>query len=401
MNSSTPAEPHQPSLFDDDALPASAVPVLGVPGSAAALTKAQKQFNKLIAKIAAQRELLRQWEAFVPVFQRRLAADIEPMNQELRGQRIAMAKLLDRAMDHKAMGKTHRAKVQDILLGQLSMLLNEVDDPALVAMYDRHSETSFADVQREEMDMVASLAGHVFGVDVADDHGASSAEELARLIGEQMQAEQAAQQERAEARPPSKRAPSAKAQALQSAREQAAKGATAALRGVYRQLVSELHPDREPDAQERKRKTTLMQQANQAYDAGDLLALLELQLRLEQIEPGALANLAQERLAHFNHVLDEQLNRLQEQLEEITEPFAMMLGSVPRQFTPDLVHRAIDSDMRNLAEMLDQIREDLVRFEDIKQLKASLRHYRIGGDDDIDEDLIDDRLLAELMARRR
>lgn len=376
--------------------------MLGVRGSAVALTKAQKLFNKLIAKISTQRELLRQWEAFVPVFQQRLAADIEPMNLELRGHRIAMAKLLDRAMDHKAMGKTHRAKVQDILLGQLSMLLSEVDDAELVAIFDKHSEASFADVRREEMGIVASLAGRVFGVDVADDHGATSPEELARMIGEQMQAEQTSRREKDEARQPAtKRAPSAKAQALQSAREQAAQGATAALRGVYRQLVSELHPDREPDAHERTRKTALMQQVNQAYEAGDLLAMLELQLRLEQIEPGALAHLAQERLAHFNHVLEEQLRRLQEQLEEITEPFAMTLGSVPRQFTPDVVHRAVDSDMRNLAEMLDQIRSDLARFEDIKQLKASLRHYRIRNDDDIDDDLVDDRLLDEIMSRRR
>jgi hypothetical protein len=42
------------------------------------------------------------------------------------------------------------------------------------------------------------------------------------------------------------------------------------------------------------------------YKAGDLLALLELQLSIEQIDPKALAGLAEERLRHYIHVLEEQ-----------------------------------------------------------------------------------------------
>jgi len=97
-------------------------------------------------------------------------------------------------------------------------------------------------------------------------------------------------------------------------REQAAQGASRAMREVFRKLASELHPDREPDPDERVRKTVLMQRVNQAYAAGDLLALLELQLSIEQIDASTLAGIAQDRLAHYNHVLEAQLQSLQDEL---------------------------------------------------------------------------------------
>ncbi|WP_143605999.1 hypothetical protein [Variovorax sp. 54] len=53
------------------------------------------------------------------------------------------------------------------------------------------------------------------------------------------------------------------------------------MRDIFRKLASAPHPDRETDAQQRKVKTALMQKANQAYAANDLLALLELQLQLQ------------------------------------------------------------------------------------------------------------------------
>ena len=41
--------------------------------------------------------------------------------------------------------------------------------------------------------------------------------------------------------------------------------AKSAIRTVFRQLASALHPDREPDEQERLRKTGLMSEVNAAY----------------------------------------------------------------------------------------------------------------------------------------
>ena len=57
-----------------------------------------------------------------------------------------------------------------------------------------------------------------------------------------------------------------------------------AVREIFRKLASALHPDRETDPGERARKTALMQRANVAYAANDLLGLLELQFEVDQID---------------------------------------------------------------------------------------------------------------------
>ncbi|WP_341888453.1 hypothetical protein [Variovorax sp. YR752] len=57
------------------------------------------------------------------------------------------------------------------------------------------------------------------------------------------------------------------------------------MRDIFRKLASALHPDRETDAQQRKVKTALMQKANQAYAANDLLALLNCNCRSSRSTP--------------------------------------------------------------------------------------------------------------------
>ena len=177
----------QPSLFEDKEAGAS-LPVLGVPGSRTALSPAQKLFNKLIDRIGTQRQLLQQWRDFVPQYQQRFAADVAPLQRRLREKRVAMARLLDQAMGDRALGKSQRAKVADILLGQVSELLADGHDDELVRLYDKYSDVTFEQAQREDLDLAQAMAGSIFGVDLEDDHGATTAEELAQRIAEKVHA---------------------------------------------------------------------------------------------------------------------------------------------------------------------------------------------------------------------
>ena len=146
----------------------------------------------------------------------------------------------------------------------------------------------------------------------------------------------------------------------------------------FGKLVSELHPDREVDPAEQTRKTELMQRVNQAYKAGDLLALLELQLSIEQIDAAGLAGLAEERLRHYIHVLDEQSRRLREELSELVAPFERVVGEPkPRVLTPAAVQKALEADIRKLKGILRTVEMDLITFKNTRNLKQSLEHYRI------------------------
>jgi hypothetical protein len=60
----------------------------------------------------------------------------------------------------------------------------------------------------------------------------------------------------------------------------------------------------------------LIQRANQAYERNDLLELLSLQVETEQIDAGALANVPEDTLKHYNDVLTDQARALEAQVNE-------------------------------------------------------------------------------------
>ena len=388
----------QPSLFqENDPAIAQPLALVGVPGSATALSKGQKRFNKLIADIQAQRLLLAQWREFNDAYQARVASEFVPLQDQLHDKRVAMAKLLDQALHHPLLGKTHRAKVQDILQNLLAELVQESDDSELVELHDKHSDMTLQEMEDEDRDLAHAMASELFGIEV-DGQEAQTPQELAQQIQQKLQERIQAEKEAAEQKK-STRKKSAKTLATEAKQAQAAQAATQSLREVYRKLVSELHPDREPDATRRDQKTALMKRVNKAYEASDLLALLELQLEIEQIDTEALAGLSEERVRHFNAVLADQLQQLQEELFHITQPFADMLNGWGRQsLSPAMVQRAVNEDLEDLNRALRAVQADLERFQDIKQLKASLRNYRVERQDD-DTGMLDFVLMNELQRR--
>lgn len=361
----------QPSLFAPDETLSRVVQALEPAASSKLATPEQKKFRKLIAKIEAVRADLVQWKNFLDDHEKQYAAQAAPLYARYRERRIDMARLLDRHMSDPLLKKTHRAKVTEILLGLLDSLIAEEHDEDLVRLYDTYSDTSFSEVQADEEEFIKSVAEDMFGIDMTD-VPLDSPEAMAEALEAQFAQAAAERENRAR-----QRKKSAKALANEARIAEIEEGATKSLRAVFRQLASALHPDRELDPAERARKTALMQEVNRAYDARDLLALLELQLKIEQIDPAALADLARERLVHYNRVLQDQLLRLEDELRDLTMPIVLTLGDdAPRTLTPAFVVRAFESDLAATRQRVDSLEEDLVRFQDVKELKDALRHSR-------------------------
>ena len=379
---------YQRSLLDDVLTASNRV--VEIIGSAPVLTPAQKKFNQLIERLTQQREELARWRIFRQAYHEQVAGQYEPAVARLRDRQIAMVRLLDRTLDGKALSQRERRKVRDMMGHLLSQLLSESQDPELVRLHDKYAARSFDDERQDQLETLRKLGSEVFGVDVDAYEGGESPDELAQWLENQVEAGQQEPQRRRT------RKPTAKARAREALLEQAADGATRAVREVFRKLVSELHPDRETDPVEHARKTELMQRVNQAYKAGDLLALLELQLGIEQIDPAALAGLAEERLRHYIHVLDEQSRRLRDELTEFVAPFARAMGdSSVGKLSPASVQRSLEVDIQEIHYLVRTLEADLVRFEDVQTLKRSLRDYQIDPSDDLDLSLA-----AEFRPRR-
>jgi len=361
----------QPSLSGPDENLSRVVQAVDPVASARHASPEQKKFRKLISRIEAVRADLVQWRSFLDEHERKYAEQAAPLFALYREKRIAMAHLLDRHMANPQLKKTHRVKVSDLLVGMLSGLIAEEHDDDLVRLYDTYSHTSFSEELAEEEEFIKSVAEDMFGIDMTD-VPLDSPEAIAEAI--EAQFAQAAADRENSAR---QRKKSAKALADEARIAEIEEGATKSLRAVFRKLASALHPDRELDPAERARKTALMQEVNRAYDARDLLALLELQLKIEQIDPAALADLTRERLVHYNRVLQDQLLTLEEELRDLTMPIVLTLGGgTPRHLTPAFVVRAFNAHLAEIRQRLGTLEDDLVRYQDVRLLKEALRNSR-------------------------
>lgn len=365
----------QPSLFDDNSQELAPARI-GIGGSVNKLNKAQKQFNQAIAKIEAQLRENNEWREFMPLYQQRIANEYHPLAMRLRATRMALVELLDNHFDNQKLTRNQREKLRLFLADMIDNLIGQEESAELISLYDKYNELSHREEQQYEMDVIRTLADDVFGIEVDSD--ATSPEQLMEHLHSQMHTRE---QARASKRKPRKK--SEKMLAREAEQAAAAQNATRAIRDVYRKLASELHPDREPDPQRRERLTELMQQANRAYEEDDLLALLRLQLQIEQIDSQALAGLAEERLANYNRALREQSERLQQERFELIQPF-LMLNIDPRRLNPKIVQRELDTDLQELEEIITELDQELVDLQEVRALKQWLKEIDFAPPDDFD-----------------
>lgn len=356
------------SLFDDEPRPTSLVEAVR---RAAPADKAQAAFRRLVAKLEDRRETLRTWQAYSERYRQRLAGDLLPAQKAFRQARKEMARLLDELLTQPggAQGKRQRRKLSRLVLDLTRDLLLEEVDPELEVLHDRYAGERYADLQDADLALSQVMVEKLMGVELGQDHGAKTLEEMMEQA--RLRLHQRKQQD--EARP---RRKNAKSEAAAARREQAAQEASQSIREVYRKLASALHPDREPDPAQRQAKTALMQRANRAYEAGNLLDLLNLQLEIEQVDADHLANLPEQRLAHYSQVLREQVAELDKEIETLVTPFRMLVMSLPHiHLTPETVDRALDAEIARLGQDEAQVRGDMESLRDPRARARLLKNY--------------------------
>jgi hypothetical protein len=342
----------------------------------AALSKGQKKFNTLIKQIEQRRKHLSAWEAVAPVFQKKYVDELMPLLAAFREKQVQMVHRLHSVIDQKGLTKTERGIISDLVTHIAGELLVERDDAELKVIYNWHSQSDYdSEVAAEREEMKSALEAMI-GTELGDDLDMNSPEEIIRRAHakiDEQQAEEVAQNEAQEARR-AKRKKSAKqiaAQARQEA-EQAELGRS--IREVYRKLASALHPDREPDPQERERKTALMQRVNQAYDKNNLLLLLELQLELEHIDQRAINDISEDRLKHYNSILKDQVDELNQEIFDVEARFRDSYGVPPfAEISPDTVVRKITGDIAGFQQDMRDIEKDIRALDDSGKIKSWLK----------------------------
>lgn len=313
------------------------------------LAQQQAQFNTLVRDIAQWRAALAEWKDRIARWQQA----VEPVRRELHGAWRQWVFALDQHSLQPGLSRAERMQLGELVLEAAAPLLEAERDAQIEAVVQRHSKES---PRREHRQEEARRSDAHDLEDLAHDWERQAAAAAAQ------RAEWAAQ----------RRAGSASKRRRQQRQE-----VSRSVREVYRRLASVLHPDREPDAQQRERKTALMQHANQAYAAQDLLLLLELQLEAEQIDAVHLSSVDRRRLQHYVSVLQEQLADLQSETRHLEAQFradnGLPAGSGLQARKAD---RIITAEAQRMRGELQLLRRQTKALSDAEAVKVFLREQR-------------------------
>ena len=337
-------------------------------------SKVQQRFARLMKQVDRCKQRLHAWYDARPALHRELAAYNASFEAHQRTGHDLVC-LFDRVYMDPRFTKSERKKLQALICEMAGDLLAEQGHDDLKPIYNRHHRSDF-DAEAALEDAAAarvmkSMMEEMLGMDFGN-ADVSSMEKLQTYTEAQLHAFDQEQEQARERRARRKKSAKQLAQEAQREAEKAKVGRV--LQEVYRKLAVALHPDLEQDPGEHARKTELMQQVNVAYEAGDLLHLLELQLRLEQIDPDHADEIAEDRLRHYNTILDQQLKQLEMELADLEMPWRLELELSPSApISPVQLVARISSDREKLQQASAALRRDLESFQDVARLKAWLK----------------------------
>lgn len=334
-------------------------------GGPPAFGDARQSFEALAHQVERQRECLAHWQDTIPRYRQKFAEEYQPLLQAFDRHRIELVRLLDRAFPDKSLSRTDRAKIKDIICSITAEFITHGDEN-LKPIYNKYSKTDFDSETSEANQAIKSMMQNLLGIELGDDFDIRKAERLLEQIGDKLRQPFEARRARP-LRPP---------KGMRASDE--ARDASHSIREVFHRLASALHPDGEPDAGERGRKTALMQKANAAYRHRDLLRLLELQLELERFDRHAVDSISQQRLEQYVGILAEQSADLQREIAEVEFNFASQFDFPPAgSLSPEQAMHDLEQDIERIRRDVEMLAGELSALENIRGLKAWLKTYHI------------------------
>ena len=328
------------------------------------LNKTERKFNRLVARVETLRnrmttEVRRLNEALVYD-----AAHVRPRTERVMGLRRALVQALQPFLQDRRLKRGDRQALKAILAEQLDQVLahDRAPDDDIKHLFEQLHGVSLDEFAREQIAEARSSMAEMFAdlgidVDVPDLRADMSEEEMAAAAAQM--ADSVREADEATADRPKRR------QTKREVREEARirdleDTRKTTLGAVYKRLAKRLHPDLEQNPDLRDRKSALMQEVTAAYSAGDLLALLRLEL--EWVDRDG-TQLTDDTLVAYNRTLQEQVTALEYALAEL--PYAPRYQSLTRANGPFGMPQFIDGpeEVRRLDFVINELSAGLARME--------------------------------------
>lgn len=282
---------------------------LGV-GKDSRLSPMQQRFNRLLARIEKLKGQIADLQTLADAYRPQYSSTLTPLQERMQALMRGMVLKLDERMQGKGLSAAQKRIGAEILCG-LSEGLAATGDETMQALHDKYSPRSLREKEQDGVADMRDMMEDIFGQPLKSDESLDSFEAMMKAVAQQLQEASQAEQTRRETKRARKKPTAAQLKAVQQQED-----AETVLRKVFRQLASALHPDRERDPVERQRKTVLMSEANVAYERQDLVAMLQIQMRIEQTDSQSLAQLAEEKIEAMSLLLKQQATELERDLYE-------------------------------------------------------------------------------------
>ncbi|MFN2426750.1 MAG: hypothetical protein ABR587_09945 [Candidatus Binatia bacterium] len=279
------------------------------------LSKDHVAFNRLVERIAELERTIDterdKREFLLERYHERLA----PLERAVADEQLALAKALAGAAEHCALRGASRKRLRAMVATLCDEAFYRIKpDAETEAFYDDWSDLSY----RENLEQQLAdpddreVNDEAFGPDDDEaEHGDYDAAAEADVAAER----KGRRDSEGEAYDDAARDGRAFRSDRREARlERKAIAARKSVRDVYLTLAKVLHPDTVVDPAERTRRQDFMKQASSAYRAGDLAALLRLELTWIRRDESRLESLSATRLRTYIPSLKEQVSRLEDDL---------------------------------------------------------------------------------------
>ena len=375
---------HQSSLFDSespgagDSPPPSAAATAGSGTAVTALKFAdrvlsaeQQRFNQLLERTETLANKIEAARALADAHRIVSGTTLRPLEDQRDTLMRDMALWLDERLKRPGLTRKQQQMASEIICRMASGLALQGDE-AMRALHDVHSDRSLGDQERVIAADTQAYLEEILGQAVGGEQQFANLEEVLQASMEQMR-QQAQAHEEARAAHQAKRAKATR----QTKTGQQTQDAVGALRAIYRQLASALHPDRETDPVEHARKTSLMSEANAAYGRRDLLALLQLQLRADLADARKVSTMAKEKIAALSLLLKERADVLSRELREF-EAHTRAEFDLPPYLPLAAVglRRHLQEQKHSFLADIGMMQRDFVRVRDDAEFKRWLRDQR-------------------------
>lgn len=342
------------------------------------LSKAQESFNKLIKRIESKTKQVEIIEGNLRKYFNKRNRELSAIAAERMNCQVKYVLFLDEVYEKQKLSKKEKESLAEMIVS-LSLAYDEEEPqhPELLRIISKYNQLKFAQLDKSTLEMskpfIEQMMKEEFGIDLdLSDTGEFDYETLQQKFASMMADARQEQMDNDSSRRKNKH------EAGSTARSKAmAEQLNQSWKKIYLSLVKKLHPDTEMNEKLKAGKDAALKEVTVAYENNNFYKLLELQIKhLEQTD--LLHTTDDKILKEYLRILKKQEEEIQGKLNE-THYFLFSRHLSPlsdkRNADPYIAMRVI-REKKEMEEQIEGLKDELLIFSDIKQLKKELKSIK-------------------------